>query len=169
MQTWVDKVSSSENLIESRDVLDKSTEQASPTSKEPTEIKLESTNTRGIHLRSKLIPFAPFLETQSYTPPVYDQPFEPPSDSADDMSGGSSRSSTAEGRPMSPDSVVSLALATSPSPPLTPSSAARKMFDFKGVAVAASQSRRQWGVTDKVTTRVSVGCVQTSPISFASR
>ena len=70
---------------------------------------------------------------------------------------------------MSPDSVVSLALATSPSPPLTPSSAARKMFDFKGVAVAASQSRRQWGVTDKVTTRVSVGCVQTSPISFASR
>ena len=50
---------------------------------------------------------------------------------------------------MSPDSVVSAAPPSSPSPPLTPSSAAKAMFDFKGGA-ASSQSRRQWGVTDKV-------------------
>ena len=111
-------------------------------------MKLESTSTRGISLRSKLIPFAPFLDSPPYTPPVPDHPFEPPSDSADDMSGGS-RSSTGEGRSMSPDSVVSAAPATSPSPPLTPGSAAKKMFDFKG-GLSSSQSRRQWGVTDKV-------------------
>ena len=52
---------------------------------------------------------------------------------------------------MSPDSAVSAAPATSPSPPLTPGSAAKKMFDFKG-GLASSQSRRQWGVTDKVST-----------------
>lgn len=142
------KVSSSENGLESKETLDKNALPASPSSKEPKEIKLESTNTRGISLRSKLIPFAPFLGTHSYSPPVSDQPFEPPIDSADDSSGGS-RSSTAEGRPMSPDSAVSAAPANSPSPPLTPSSAARKMFDFKGGA-ASPQSRRQWGVTDKV-------------------
>lgn len=142
------KVSSSENGLESKEILDKNALPTSPSSREPKEIKLESTNTRGISLRSKLIPFAPFLETHSYTPPVSDQPFEPPSDSADYSSGGS-RSSTAEGRPMSPDSVVSAAPANSPSPPLTPSSAARRMFDFKGGA-ASPQSRRQWGVTDKV-------------------
>lgn len=149
VQPWEGKVSSSENGLESKEVLDKNTLPTSPSSEEPKEIKLESTNTIGISLRSKLIPFAPFLETHSYTPPVSDQPFEPPSDSADDNSSGGSRSSTAEGRPMSPDSVVSAAPANSPSPPLTPSSAARKMFDFKGGA-ASSQSRRQWGVTDKV-------------------
>ena len=142
------KVSSSENGRESKEVLDKNALPTSTASKELKEIKLESTNTRGISLRSKLIPFAPFLETHSYTPPVSDQPFEPPSDSADDSSGGS-RSSTAEGRLMSPDSVLSAAPANSPSPPLTPSSSARKMFDFKGGA-ASPQSRRQWGVTDKV-------------------
>lgn len=152
MQAWESKVFNAENGHESKDVLDKSTVPSSPSSKEPKGIKLESTNTRGISLRSKLIPFAPFLETQSYTPPVSDQPFEPPSDSAD---SSGSRSSTAEGRPMSPESVVSMATATSPSPPLTPSSAARKMFDFKGGA-ASSQSRRQWGVTDKVTTRLRI-------------
>ena len=144
------KVSSSENLLETKEILDKNALSTSPSRKEPKEIKLESTNTRGISLRSKLIPFAPFLETHSYTPPVSDQPFEPPSDSADDSSGGS-RSSTAEGRPMSPDSVVSAVPANSPSPPLTPRSAARSMFDFKGGA-ASPQSRRQWGVTDKVRT-----------------
>ena len=144
------KVPSGENRLESKEILDKNTLPTSPSSKEPKEIKLESTDTRGISLRSKLIPFAPFLETRSYTPPVSDQPFEPPSDSADDGSGGS-RSSTAEGRLMSPDSVVSVVPANSPSPPLTPSSAARKMFDFKGGA-ASPQSRRQWGVTDKVRT-----------------
>lgn len=140
------KVSSRENGTESKDIPDKNA--PSPSSKELKEIKLESTNTRGISLRSKLIPFAPFLETHSYTPPVSDLPFEPPSDYADDSSGGS-RSSTAEGRPLSPDSVVSASLANSPSPPLTPSSAARKMFDFKAGS-ASPQSRRQWGVTDKV-------------------
>ena len=154
VQPWEGKVSSSENGLESKDVLDRNTLPTSPSSKEPKEIKLESTNTSGISLRSKLIPFAPFLETHSYTPPVSDQPFEPPSDYADDSSGRS-RSSTAEGRPMSPDSVVSAAPANSPSPPLTPSSAARKMFDFKGGA-ASPQSRRQWGVTDKVMTLQSV-------------
>ncbi|XP_078349659.1 uncharacterized protein LOC144634544 isoform X2 [Oculina patagonica] len=148
MQAWEGKVSNTEHELESKDLLDKSTLPSSPSSKEPKEIKLESTNTRGISLRSKLIPFAPFLETQSYTPPVSDQPFEPPSDSAESADSSGSRSSTAEGRPMSPESVVSMATGTSPSPPLTPSSAARKMFDFKGGA-ASSQSRRQWGVTDK--------------------
>lgn len=151
VQAWEGK--NAENDLESKDVLDKSKEPSSPSSKEPKGIKLESTNTRGISLRSKLIPFAPFLETNSYTPPVSDQPFEPPSDSPDSADSAGSRSSTAEGRPMSPDSVVSMATAASPSPPLTPSSAARKMFDFKGGA-ASSQSRRQWGVTDKVTTRL---------------
>lgn len=152
MQTWKENVPNTENGHESKDDQDKNTVPTSPSSKEPKGIKLEATNTRGISLRSKLIPFAPFMETQSYTPPVSDQPFEPPSDSADDMSGGS-RSSTAEGRPISPDSVVSITTAASPSPPLTPNSAAKKVFDFKGGA-ASSQSRRQWGVTDKVTTRI---------------
>ena len=148
MQAWVDKVASSENVLECNGVVKKSTAPLSPSNKELTEIKLESTNTKGISLRSKLIPFAPFLENQSYIPPVPDQPFEPPSDSADDTSGGS-RSSTSEGRPLSPESTVSRVPTTSPSPPLTPSSAAKKAFDFKGGA-ASSQSRRQWGVTDKV-------------------
>lgn len=150
MQAWVSKLSSSENVLECKDILDKNTTQTLPSSKDSADITLESTNTRGISLRSKLIPFAPFQDTQPYTPPVPDHPFEPPSDSADDMSGGS-RSSTGEGRSMSPDSVVSAPPATSPSPPLTPGSAAKKMFDFKGGA-GSSQSRRQWGVTDKVTT-----------------
>ena len=150
MQTWKDNVPNAGNGEESKGDQDKDIVPTSPSSKEPKGIKLEATNTRGISLRSKLIPFAPFMETQSYTPLVSDQPFEPPSDSADDMSGRS-RSSTAEGRPMSPDSVVSMTTATSPSPPLTPNSAAQKVFDFKGGA-ASSQSRRQWGVTDKVTT-----------------
>ena len=128
----------------------------SPSREEPTEIKLETTNTKGISLRSKLIPFAPFLENQSYTPPVSDLPFEPPSDSADDTSGRS-RCSTAESRPISPESAVSTAPAASPSPPLTPNSAAKKTFDFKGGATS-SQSRRQWGVTDKVRPRSSDSC-----------
>lgn len=147
MQAWVNKVSSSENVCECKDTLDKNTTPSLTPSKEAAAVKLESTDNRGISLRSKLIPFAPLLDSPSYTPPVPDHPFEPPSDSADDMSGGS-RCSTGEGRSMSPDSVVSAAPATSPSPPLTPSSAARKTFDFKGVS-ASSQSRRQWGITDK--------------------
>jgi len=147
MQAWVNKVSTSENLLECNDTPGKKTTPASPPSSEAAELKLESTNTLGVSLRSKLIPFAPFRDAQPYTPPVSDHPFEPPSDSADDMSGGS-RSSTGEGRSVSPDSVVSAAPAASPSPPLTPSSAAKKMFDFKGGATS-SQSRRQWGVTDK--------------------
>jgi len=152
MQAWVNKVSTSENLLECKDAPGKKATPASPLSSEAAELKLESTDTLGVSLRSKLIPFAPFRDTQPYTPPVSDHPFEPPSDSADDMFGGS-RSSTGEGRSVSPDSVVSAAPAGSPSPPLTPSSAAKKkMFDFKGGATS-SQSRRQWGVTDKVSIR----------------
>jgi len=147
MQAWVNKASNSENLLECNDTSGNKTTPASPPSSEAAELKLESTNTLGVSLRSKLIPFAPFRDTQPYTPPVSDHPFEPPSDSADYMSGGS-HSSTGEGRSVSPESVVSAAPAASPSPPLTPSSAAKKMFDFKGGATS-SQSRRQWGVTDK--------------------
>ena len=151
MQAWVNKASNSENLLECNDTSGNKTTPASPPSSEAAELKLESTNTLGVSLRSKLIPFAPFRDTQPYTPPVSDHPFEPPSDSADYMSGGS-HSSTGEGRSVSPESVVSAAPAASPSPPLTPSSAAKKMFDFKGGATS-SQSRRQWGVTDKVSIR----------------
>lgn len=147
MQAWVNKDSSSENILESKDRLDKSSSPTPPMTKEPSKVKLESTGTRGISLRSKLIPFAPLLDSPTYTLPVSSLPFEPPCDSADDISGRS-RSSTGEGRSISPDSVVSAAPATSPSPPLTPSSAVKKIFDFKGGAVS-SPSRRQWGVTDK--------------------
>lgn len=147
IQAWVDKVASSENVLECNGVVTRNTAPTSPSREEPTEIRLETTDAKGISLRSKLIPFAPFLENLSYTPPVSDLPFEPPSDSAEDTSGGS-RCSTAESRPISPESAFSTVPAASPSPPLTPSSAAKKAFDFKGGA-ASSQSRRQWGVTDK--------------------
>lgn len=147
IQAWVGEAASGENVLECNGVVTKNTAPVSPSREEPTEIKLETTNTKGISLRSKLIPFAPFLENQSYIPPVSDLPFEPPSDSADDTSGRS-RCSTAESRPISPESAVSTAPAASPSPPLTPNSAAKKTFDFKGGATS-SQSRRQWGVTDK--------------------
>ena len=146
-QVLVKKASSRENLIECKSVIDENKSISSP-SKELEEIKLESTNTEGISLHSKLIPFAPVLDSPPYTPPEPDHPFEPPNDSPDDMSGGS-RCSTGEGRSISPESAVSAPLPASPSPPLTPNSIAKKTFDFK-LGVSPSQSRRQWGVTDKV-------------------
>lgn len=143
-QLWRNKASSKENLVEYKDVVEKDI--SSPT-KRLDEDELESTNTQGISLRSKLIPFAPVLDSPPYSPPDPDHPFEPPSDSPDDMSGRS-RCSTGEGRSISPESTVSAAPPASPSPPLTPNSAATKTFDFK-LGALPSQSRRQWGVTDK--------------------
>lgn len=145
-QVLVKKASSRENLIECKSVIDENKSISSP-SKELEEIKLESTNTEGISLHSKLIPFAPVLDSPPRTPPEPDHPFEPPNDSPDDMSGGS-RCSTGEGRSISSESAVSAPLPASPSPPLTPNSIAKKTFDFK-LGVSPSQSRRQWGVTDK--------------------
>lgn len=143
-QLWRNKASSKENLVEYKDAAEKDI--SSPT-KELGEDKLESTITQGISLRNKLIPFAPVLDSPPYSPAGPDNPFEPPSDSPDDVSGGS-RCSTGEGRSISPDSAVSAAPPASPSPPLTPNSAATKTFDFK-LGALPSQSRRQWGVTDK--------------------
>ena len=44
------KVASSETGLESKEILDKNALPTSPSSKEPKEIKLESTETRGISL-----------------------------------------------------------------------------------------------------------------------
>ena len=150
MVVWVDAVSKSRNVSESKNSDETSLPGPSPSRPQPPKLDLEATSSEGISLRSKLIPFAPFFKSQPYTPPLPDQPFEPPTESPDDASGGS-RSSTVEGRPASPESVTSVPPALSPSPPLTPGAVVRSLLDFEG-GVAGSPSRRQWGVTDKVKT-----------------